>query len=172
MKRLKLENHLSDENFVDLIKKEKNAAQLRIWQILFYVKSNYGVQAKSISPLFGISVSTIYHHVQNFNKLGKEGVLLRPKGGRKRFFLSLKKEKDLLDLISNKALKGLVLTMNDIRLEVEVFIGHAVSDDYIWDLMNRHNWKKKSPRPKHPDQDIEKQNEFKKKSKKTWQPPN
>lgn len=171
MKRLKVIDHLSDKEFSELIKKEKNISQLRIWQILFYIKTNYGIKAKSISSLFGASVSSIYHHVQSFNKYGKEGVILKPKGGRRRFYLSLEIEKEVLELLSEKASDGLILTMNDVRADFEKKIGHKVSDDYIWDIFNRHKWTKKSPRPKNPKQDLNAQEEFKKKSQKTWHPP-
>ena len=171
MRRLKIEEHLSNEELTKLIKEEKKNSQLRIWQILFYIKSNFGVQAKSISLLFGVSISSIYHHVQNFNKHGKSGVLIKPKGGRRRFYLTLKKEKEILDQSSKRASEGTILTMNDVRADFEQEIGHKVSDDYIWDIFNRHNWTKKAPRPKNPKQDLEKQDEFKKKSKKSWMPP-
>ena len=171
MKLLQIKDHLSNEEFAELIKKEKTVSQLRIWQLLFYIKTNYGVQAKSISSLFGASVSSIYHHVQNFNKYGKEGVLLKSKGGRRRFYLTLEREKEILGLLSEQALEGLILTMNDIRADFEKEIGHEVSDDYIWDIFNRHNWTKKSPRPKNPKQDLKSQEEFKKNSRKSWSPP-
>lgn len=170
MKRLIVKDHLSNDEFVELIKREKNISQLRIWQLLLYIKTNHGVQAKSIAPLFGTSVSSIYHHVQNFNNFGKEGVILKPKGGRRRFYLTLEREKEILDLLSEKATEGLILTMNDIRVDFENEIGHKVSDDYIWDIFNRHNWTKKSPRPKNPKQDLEAQEEFKKNSRKSWSP--
>ena len=171
MKRLKIKDHLSNDDFSKLIKKEKKVSQLRIWQVLFYIKSNFGVQAKSISTIFGLSVSSIYRYVQNFNKYGKEGVLIKPKGGRRRFYLTLEKEKEILDQLTEQASEGTILTMNDVRADFEQEIGHKISDDYIWDIFNRHNWTKKSPRPKNPKQDLAEQEEFKKNSKKSWMPP-
>lgn len=171
MKVLKIKEHLTNEDFAKLIKNEKGVSQLRIWQILFYIKNNFGVQAKSIASIFGLSVSSIYRHVQNFNKHGKNGVLLKSKGGRRRFYLSLEKEKEILDQLAEQASEGTILTMNDVRSNFEQEIGHKISDDYIWDVFNRHNWTKKSPRSKNPKQDLPKQEEFKKNSKKAWMPP-
>lgn len=45
-----------------------------------------------------------------------------------------------------------------------------MSDDYIWDLFKRHNWKKKMPRPEHPKKNKMAQEEFKENSLKYWQP--
>jgi len=170
MKRLKILDHLSEQDFKELIRKEKNVSQLRIWQTLYYVKTNYGVEAKSISDLFGLAVSTIYHHVQNYNKFGKEGVVLNSRGGRKRFYLAFDEEKIILDSLYKNAKAGLILTMNDIRSVFEEKIGHSVSDDYLWDIFKRHNWSKKAPRPKNPQQDLEAQDEFKKNSRQGWKP--
>ena len=60
--------------------------------------------------------------------------------------------------------------MNDIRKVVEKKVGQSVSDDYLWDLFKRHNWKKKAPRPQHPKKQQAKQEEFKKNSPSFWSP--
>jgi hypothetical protein len=49
-----------------------------------------------------------------------------------------------------------------IKTKAEKYSGRTVSDDYIWDLFKRHNWKKKSPHSSHPKADREKQDEYKK----------
>jgi transposase len=170
MKRLKVLEHQSNLELEQLIKAEKNSSQLRIWQVLYFIKTNYGVQAKTISSIFGLAVSTIYHKVQKYNKYGKEGVVLLERGGRKRFYLTLEDERNVLNSLTSKAKDGLILTMNDIRIIFEKKIGHEVSDDYLWDVFKRHNWSKKSPRPKNPEQDLEAQEAFKKNSRKSWMP--
>jgi transposase len=74
-----------------------------------------------------------------------------------------------LGKISEKASKGLILTISDIRKDVEEKTGHKVSDDYLWDLFHRHGWKKKAPRPVHPINRKKEQEEFKKNLKRRWQ---
>jgi len=88
-----------------------------------------------------------------------------------RSFLSLEEEEKLLNTLEKKALNGMVLTYNDIKQEIENKLERKVSDDYIWDLFKRHGWKKKAPRPKHPLQKKEDVEDFKKNSKRIWQPP-
>ena len=139
---------------------------------MYYIKTHFGEEAKLISSLFGLSVSSIYHYVQKFNKYGKSGVLLKSRGGRKRFYLTLEEEQSILHSISDQAKNGLILTMNDIRIIFEEKIGHSVSDDYLWDVFKRHNWSKKSPRPKNPKQNLAAQEAFKKNSRKSWMPSN
>ena len=91
---------------------------------------------------------------------------------KSRSYLSLKEEKELLNRISEKAARGLILTMSDIRDDVEGRIGYKVSDDYLWDLFHRHGWKKKVPRPVHPKSKEGEQEEFKKNLRKCWRPIN
>jgi len=79
-------------------------------------------------------------------------------------------EANQIKLFTKLAKDGLILTMNDIRIIFEKEIGHEVSDDYLWDVFKRHNWSKKSPRPKNPEQDLEAQEAFKKNSRKSWMP--
>jgi len=54
---------------------------------------------------------------------------------------------------------------------VETKVGNKVSDDYLWDLFNRHGWKKKMPRPRHPKSDKATQTKFKKNFPSYWNPP-
>jgi transposase len=86
--------------------------------------------------------------------------------------LSVEDEASLLNAIEQKASKGLIKTANDIRAMVEARVGKAVSDDFLWDLLNRNGWKKKMPRPHHPKRNTTEQQEFKKNSPTVWVPSN
>ena len=80
--------------------------------------------------------------------------------------MSFKEEEELLQSQAAIALQGKVLVAKQLRSVVEQNIGHAVSDDYLWDLLHRHGWSKKAPRPQHPRADEkvkEQRKEFKKK---------
>jgi len=76
----------------------------------------------------------------------------------------------MLEGFAKKASVGQILTFKDIKKEVETKLNKEVSDDYIWDLFKRCGWSKKEPRPKHPQQNLVAQEDFKKNSKRIWQP--
>jgi len=76
----------------------------------------------------------------------------------------------MMKALEKEAQAGKIITMNDIRKVVEKKVGQSVSDDYLWDLFKRHNWKKKAPRPQHPKKQQAKQEEFKKNSPNFWSP--
>lgn len=72
--------------------------------------------------------------------------------------------------VEQDAVKGLIKTAADIRKIVEKKVGKIVSDDFLWDLLNRHGWKKKVPRPHHLKKMQRRKASLKKTPRKTWVP--
>jgi transposase len=173
MRTLKLKNHLSSKEIQKELKAQRDHHKWLYWQIIYSVSINQGKSSEIIAKILGVEKSKVYRTIENYNSNGPKWIEQRKWGGRRESscYLTLDEEEAMLKTISSKASKGMVLTASDIQSEIESRIGHKVSDDYIWDLFNRHNWKKKAPRPKHPKSDKEKQEEFKKNSRKTWKPP-
>lgn len=170
MRTLELVNHLTDAQLKERLSTSSGKPEFSRWQILYMVQIAGIHSASVISPLVNLSLSSVYKIVEQYNKLGVNGVKYTPRGGRRRSLLSLSEESELLSNIEQRAAKGLVKTANDIRALVESKVGKAVSDDYLWDLLNRNGWKKKMPRPHHPKRNIAQQQEFKKNSPTVWQP--
>ena len=165
-------NHTIEEIQLQ-IKSHKGYNDVIDWKIIQAVKMNPGISAKIIAMVLGVSVQTVYSVIEQYNKKGREFKQGQQWGGRRKenSYLSVEEEKLFLEQLNQKAAKGLILTAKDIKEEIEKIIKHPVSDDYIWKMFKRHNWTKKAPRPEHPKTDYAKQNEFKKNSRKVWQPP-
>ena len=88
----------------------------------------------------------------------------RPSGGRIRENMTLAEDKSLLDSFSKAAGAGEMLNIHDLKAGYEKAIGHPTSNSTIYNLLDRHNWRKLMPRPFHPDRDVEAQIDFKKKA--------
>ena len=86
--------------------------------------------------------------------------------------MSFEEEQNLMNDLAVFAVNGNILVAKHIGELIEKKLGKPVSEDYIWDLFKRHNWKKKMPRPEHPKKNKEAQEEFKKNSLKYRQPTN
>jgi transposase len=172
MKILQTEPHLTDKELKEKMDAQKDIRTFKDWQIIYCVQINYGKKAEEIASMLGITATKVYKKVQTYNKYGVDWLKDKKWGGRReeRCHLSIEEEKKLLKQLEEKALNGFILTYKQIKKEVEGKVGKEVSDDYIWDLFKRHNWKKKVPRQSHPKSDQEKQGGYKKNSKKTWQP--
>lgn len=170
MRTLELVNHLTDAQIKERLGAATNKPEFSRWQILYMVQVAGIHSAAVISPLVNLSRSSIYKIVEQYNKSGINGIKYAPRGGRRRSLLTASDESELLNTIEQKAAKGLIKTANDIRAIVESKVGKTVSDDYLWDLLNRNGWKKKMPRPHHPKRSIAEQQEFKKNSPTVWRP--
>ena len=83
--------------------------------------------------------------MESYNLEGVTALLYKEKGGRRRSLLSVGEEAQLFTSLEALASKGLIKTANDIRSAVEQKVGKAVSDDYLWDMLHRNEWKKKMP---------------------------
>jgi len=140
------------------------------WQALYLAKK-MGLTVREIADITGVKPYTINKLVYNYNHLGEESVYSRPRGGNRTSFLSWNEEEELLSEIGKRAEQGLLVVIKTIKSEVESKLGRTVSKDYPYDLLHRHGWRKVAPRPKHPLRDKEKQEDFKKNSRNTWQPP-
>ena len=173
MRVLKVIDEHTTEEIKYQIRNHKGYNDVIDWKIIQSVKMNNGLDAKTIAQVFCISVQKVYAVIEEYNKKGKEFKQNTHWGGRRNetCYLSYEEEQTFLEELRKKAVKGLILTAKNIKKEIESIVGHSVSDDYLWKIFRRHNWTKKAPRPEHPKTDYEKQEEFKKNSLRTWQPP-
>jgi len=172
MRILKLTPHLTTSELSGKLSTCTNLHQRSYWQILLSVSFNPDKKAEDYASFLGVTKSKVYKIVQLYNK---EGVLFTEKlkwGGRRTetSHMSFEEEEKMMTELKENAKGGKILIAKHLRKIVEERVGKSVSDDYIWDLFKRHNWKKKMPRPEHPKRDKSAQEEFKKNSPKYWQP--
>jgi len=166
--------HINDTLPIEEIKRRmissKDIQERNRWQGLYLAKAK-GFSANEIADMIGVSVFTVNKWVYNYNRKGEESIYSQKRGGNRTSYLSWEEEEALLSEIAKRAEKGQIVIVRMIKTEIESKLGHAVSKDYPYDLLHRHGWRRVVPRPKHPKQDPEKQDEFKKNSRNTWRPP-
>ncbi|WP_121357698.1 winged helix-turn-helix domain-containing protein [Flavisolibacter nicotianae] len=153
MKRVvALKPHLSVEQIRERLYGSKNGHHASYWQLILTISLNPGKSTKEYCGYLGISDTKFYHVVSFYNQHGALFCEALQWGGRreKRCLLSVEQEETLLQSWEATALEGGVLVAKQLRQAVEQKIGHRVSDDYLWDLLKRHGWRKKTPRPEHP----------------------
>jgi transposase len=164
---LQLKPHLTVEQLKERMKKAQQVHAFKRWQMLYAVATNQGITAQAVALLLGSSVHVVRRTVQLYNKQGAEFLQKLSWGGRReqRCLMCFEEEEQLLQSWEATALEGGVLVAKQLREAVERKLGHKVSDDYLWDLLHRHGWRKKAPRPEHPKAEEAKQKReaFKKK---------
>lgn len=172
MRILQLKPFLSTAELSGKLMSCTNAQKRSYWQILLSVSFNPNKKAEEYAQFLGVKTGKVYRVVEQYNKEGAEFTDHVSWGGRRKetAYLTLDQEKKMMDSIRAKAVQGKILTAKDVVREIEKKLKKKVSDDYVWDLFKRHNWKKKSPRPQHPKHNQDAQDEFKKNSPKFWSP--
>src|SRR6478609_9580992 len=170
MRQLQLLDHLSNAAINQHLQASHGKPECARWQIIYLIQVANVSSADMIAPLVGLSKPSVYAIVQKYNKQGASALVVHQRGGRRNSLLTLEEEQVLLHSIEEKAARGLIKTAFDIKALVNERVGKVVSDDYLWDLLKRHGWKKMMPRPHHPKKSAASQELFKKNSLMIWQP--
>lgn len=173
MRILQLHPHLTTSELSVKLSTCINIHHRSYWQILLSVSFNPNKKAEEYAAFLGVTKSKIYKVVGLYNKEGEGFTSKLSWGGRRAStsHMSFEEEAKMMEDLALKAINGKILVAKHLRKIIETKLGKAVSDDYIWDLFKRHNWKKKMPRPEHPKKNKVAQEEFKKNYLKYWQPP-
>lgn len=169
MRPTKLINHLDHKELKKQMKASTDREQFQRWQAIYLTSK--GLSSEIVAEYVGITKGTIHQWVYRYNHYGPGGMLLHGRGGRRFGLLTLDKEKSLLERIRSKAEKGSILTASQVKDHIEKKTGKKVSEDYIYDILHRHGWRKAMPRPPHSTANKEKKEAFKKISRSRWQAP-
>ncbi len=123
-----------------------------------------GMTQPAIAEAMGVSLSTVNRAHMAYDGDGLDALKSKPSGGRKRENMTLAEEKALLARFAKAAGAGEMLNIHDLKAAYEEAIGHPTSNSTVYNLLDRHDWRKLMPRPFHPDRDIQAQIHFKKKA--------
>lgn len=170
MRTLQLKPFLSDEALKKRMLEMRGDLSYPKWQVLYLIQVGMLTSASVISPLVNLSVHSVYKIVEGYNLQGVSFIQTKARGGRRRSLMSMEMEIKLMKELESDALKGKIKSGSEIQERVKKIVNKDVSDDFIWDLLKRHGWSKKKPRPQHPRGDKNARDEFKKNSPSYWLP--
>jgi transposase len=91
-------------------------------------------------------------------------------GGRRRALLTRAEEEAFLAPWAAQAGAAGVLVVAPVRAALAAHLGRRVAPSVVYRLLARHGWRKVAPDTKHPKSDPVAQAEWKKNSRKRWQP--
>jgi transposase len=86
------------------------------------------------------------------------------RGGRRNENLTPREEAELLQEFMIEASHGGIIEAGKVKAAYEARVGHAVPKSTIYRMLDRHEWRKLAPRPRHTKSDLVAQAEFKKNS--------
>jgi transposase len=161
MRGIHLEPHLSTEELEQHARQAQTRAAFQRFQALYLIQAHH-LSAPAVVQALQVSATAIRQWVYLYNHEGLEGITLKGRGGRRRAYLTLEEEAALLEGLRARAGQGLLITAKAVREQAQTHLGHPVSEDYAYDVLHRHGWRKVAPRPQHPEQDDAAQEAFKK----------
>jgi len=121
-----------------------------------------GMTQPAIAQAMGVSLSTVNRAHMAYDGGGIKALKPKPIGGRQRENITLSEEKALLARFAKAAGAGEMLNIHDLKATYEQAIGHPTSNSTIYNLLDRHGWRKLMPRPFHPKRNLAAQDAFKK----------
>ena len=126
------------------------------------IRATLGSSAGEIAQLLGWSTATVHVLHSRWAKEGDAIFDLRLRGGRHRQHLSVEQERELLEPFAQRAHAGGMLTVTEIQQAYQAQVGQQVAPSTIYRLLERHGWRKLTPRPRHPKADLAAQAALKK----------
>jgi transposase len=147
----------------ELLQTARSANELRAAQCM-HLRITQNLTAKAIADLIGWSEIGVKRVQCDFFKRGIVALRREPthKGIRRHSHMSFEAEVAFLSPFQTEALTGGVLDVLKIHRALESHLGRRVGKSTVYDLLHRHNWRRITPRPRHPKADAEQQAAFKK----------
>ena len=127
-----------------------------------YFRAKFDYSADLITNITGYKLQTIRNIHSEFLKHGLQALEINQKGGRNHELLSIKQEKKLIGEFEQKAKDGGIIEISKIHTAVEKIVGKKIAQSTTYRMLDRHDWRKITPRPTHPKSSIEAMENFKK----------
>lgn len=108
-----------------------------------------GMKNQEIAEKLDTTHRMVSSWVSAYAKGGIEALLAKKRIGNHRN-MSFEEEKEFLSKYFIQAEKGQIVEVNEIKKEYIEKVGHSISNEQIYRVLHRHNWRKVMPRSKHP----------------------
>jgi transposase len=122
------------------------------------------------ASVLGVGRATVSRLQAGFRQRGEVGLCRQGWGGRRRTLMSEKEEREFLRPWAEQALVGGVLALSPIRAALSQRLGRKVATSVVYRFLARHGSRKVAPDTRHPKNDPQIQEAWKKNSPKTWRP--
>lgn len=149
------------EAALEAAQKAKTCDELRMAQTVL-VPSIINVPDETTGQIIGRSRPTVVRLRKRFRQSCAGKGSSRNWGGRRYGYMTLEQEIHFLSRFFDQASEGGVLIVSDIKRAYEAEVGQTVAKTTIYRILERHDWRKIMPRPKHPKSDATAQEGFKK----------
>ena len=142
----------------------KTAEELRAAQALV-LPLEFGLSLAQTSAAIGVSLRWTCTLRTRFARVARGEEAPRPgRGGRKRQNLTPEEEARFLAPFLDHSKTGGVLVVSSIHQALEARLGRKVALSSVYNLLHRNGWRKLAPDRRHPQADVQAQEDWEKKS--------
>ncbi|GHV40039.1 hypothetical protein FACS1894187_20560 [Synergistales bacterium] len=127
-----------------------------------WLRVNQDMSTFDIAKTIGWNVNTVRLTQKDFIDRGVDALTESKRGGRHHEYMSIEEEKEFLSSFEKESADGHILVVNEIKDELEQRVRHKVHKTTVYRILDRNDWRKITPRPKHPKRDKEAGEVFKK----------
>ncbi|MHB9138572.1 MAG: helix-turn-helix domain-containing protein [Victivallaceae bacterium] len=129
-----------------------------------WLRMKLGLHAAEIAQILGIHEASVWRIHSRYFKYGAKIFEKGLSGGRWHENLSTEEEAAFLEPYSKQAESSGMIVVTEVASGYEKLIGRSVPKSTVYRLLDRHGWRKITPRPSHPKADPAVQDAFKKTS--------
>lgn len=122
----------------------------------------HGKTQQEVANLLNLHVRTVRKHNERYRLEGLSAFLPRVPGPKAPRYMSQEHEAQLLSGLQEQARQGVWVAATLLRQAYEAAAGRPVARSTLYLVLHRQGWSKKRPRPRHPQADVEAQEDFKK----------
>lgn len=108
-----------------------------------------GKSAAEVAALTGFHEASIPRLTAKYQKGGIEAICGNHYGGNRKN-MTYEEEAALLEPFREKARKGQIVEISEIKSVYEQAVGHEIGSGQIYRVLHRHHWRKVMPRSRHP----------------------
>lgn len=108
-----------------------------------------GMKNKEIAKKLDTSDKVVSHWVSIYVNKGILGLLPKPHPAS-HYNMTFEEEEEFLAQFSEKAEKGQIIEVSEIKRAYVEKVGHNISAGQIYRVLHRHGWRKIMPRSRHP----------------------
>lgn len=141
---------ISMEQAEEIKEKRKNVKNKQVDKRLYAVQlRGEGLKNEEIAEKLDTSSKVVSRWICSYVKFGIESLLEKERIGMHRN-MSYDEEEEFLSQFADKAEKGQIVEISEIKKAYEEKIGHKTGHGQIYFVLHRHGWRKVMPRSKHP----------------------
>ena len=130
--------------------------------LCIWLRVEQNLSTSEIARVLGINVNTVRYTQKDFIDRGVFALTELKRGGRKHSLMSLEEESAFLQQFEEKASRGELLVVNEIKARLEQHLGRSIHKTTVYRMLYRHGWRKLTPRPSHPKRNQQEAEAFKK----------